>query len=165
MFFTTKGMIVGGVVAVVVFAFFWNSDTFYKTACMILCLIAIGVLIRATDLQRDKLQALINELRTEQHNQIQIQQEIDDLEVQIMQKLKERQRVAARGLDLPRENVRSLPDVECVVCCTNNPIVVIVPCGHTKSCARCIQLIVDKPEIATCPYCQSVIEDCVRVFG
>ncbi|GAV04940.1 hypothetical protein RvY_15140 [Ramazzottius varieornatus] len=139
--------------------------SFPMIPCMIVVLVMIGVLLRLIDRRSKVLHVLMTDFQTELRKQDHLREQNAQLELQIQERLKERQRVAARDLDLPRENVPSLVDVECAVCLRFGPVVVIMPCGHGKTCAQCIQTIVDKLEIATCPVCRAVIEDCVRVFS
>lgn len=57
----------------------------------------------------------------------------------------------------------------CVVCMTEAPNTVLLPCRHLKTCDECVlklqaKAIAEENNILKCPCCRGIVEDTMRIF-
>lgn len=56
----------------------------------------------------------------------------------------------------------------CTICLSSKACIALVPCGHTRMCATCTTMVVERAAAANvtplCPQCRATFTQCVRVF-
>merc|ERR1712107_617498 len=60
-------------------------------------------------------------------------------------------------------NAAHTSDRQCVVCMTDPPTMILLPCGHICCCDQCVRAIRDARP-STCPLCRAHVSSTTRVY-